>query len=178
MFDDDEEDFLSEFAIRSKNITSVKNLILRRDCVPKVVNYMTEVIEQMGIPEHIDDFKVHYRISRDTFYIVLDTLIRNGKGPHEPVSPEKQLLVCLSFLASPTSMRETGHIYRVCLSCDTGEVENEYHFFSTCPHYISFRKTFLQKVNIKILNSNISLRHMSLLFNSSLPITLKITVIF
>ena len=70
MFDDDEEDFLSEFAIRSKNITSVKNLILRRDYVPKVINYMTEVIEQMGIPEHIDDFKAHYRMSRDTFYIV------------------------------------------------------------------------------------------------------------
>jgi hypothetical protein len=97
----------------------------------------------------------------------------NGKGPHEAVSPEKQLLVCLSYLASTTSMRETGHIYRVCLSCDTGEVENEYHFFSTCPHYISLRKTFLQKVNIKIVNSNISLRHMSLLFNSSLPVTLK-----
>jgi len=115
MLDDDEEDFLSEFAIRSKNITSVKNLILRRDYVPKVVNYMTEVIEQMGIPEHIDDFKAHYCMSRDTFYIVLeniqDTLIRNGKGPHEAVSPEKQLLVCLSYLASPTSMRETGHIF-------------------------------------------------------------------
>ena len=67
---------------------------------------------------------------------------------------------------------------RVCLSCDTGEVENEYHFFSTCPHYISLRKTFLQKVNIKIVNSNISLRHMSLPFNSSLPVTLKITVNF
>jgi hypothetical protein len=64
----------------------------------------------------------------------------------------------------------------VCLSCDTGEVENEYHFFSTCPHYISLQKTFLQKVNIKIVNSNISLRHRSLLFNSSLPVTLKITV--
>jgi hypothetical protein len=46
----------------------------------------------MGIPEHIDDFKAHYRMSRDTFYIVLeniqDTLIRNGKGPHEAVSPD------------------------------------------------------------------------------------------
>jgi hypothetical protein len=50
--------------------------------------------------------------------------------------------------------RETQN--RVCLSCDTGEVENEYHFFSTCPYYmyISLRKTFLQKVNIKIVNSN------------------------
>ena len=65
--------------------------LLRRDYVPKVVNYLPEVIEQMEIPEHIDDFKVHYRMSRDTFYIVLeniqDTLIRNGKCPHEVVSP-------------------------------------------------------------------------------------------
>ena len=45
-------------------------------------------------------------------------------------------------------------------------------------NYISLRKTFLQKVNIKIVNSNISLRHMFLLFNSSLPVTLKITVNF
>ena len=65
---------------------------------------------------------------------------------------------------------------RVCLSCDTGEVEDEYHFLSTCPHYISLRKTFLHKVNITIVNSNSSLRHMSLLFNSSLSVTLKITV--
>ena len=34
---------------------------------------------------------------------------------------------------------------RVCLSCDTGAVENEYHFFSTCPHYIYLRKTFITK---------------------------------
>jgi hypothetical protein len=67
---------------------------------------------------------------------------------------------------------------RVCLSCDTGEVEDEYHFLSTCPHYISLRKTFLHKVNITIVNSNSSLRHMSLLFNSSLSVTLKITVNF
>jgi hypothetical protein len=46
---DDEEDFLSEFAIRSKNITSVKNLILRRDYVPKVVNYMTTSMTERNI---------------------------------------------------------------------------------------------------------------------------------
>jgi hypothetical protein len=45
---------------------------------------------------------------------------------------------------------------RVCLSCDTGEVENEYHLFSTCPHYISLRKTFLQKVNMSLIFSSIS----------------------
>ena len=35
---------------------------------------------------------------------------------------------------------------RVCLSCDTGEVENEYHFFSTCPHYNIFKKNILTKI--------------------------------
>jgi hypothetical protein len=46
-----------------------------------------QVIEQMGIPEHIDDFKAHYRMSRDTFYIVLeniqDTLIRIWLHPRQ-----------------------------------------------------------------------------------------------
>jgi hypothetical protein len=32
---------------------------------------------------------------------------------------------------------------RVCLSCDTGEVESEYHFFSTCPHYIQIYTNIL-----------------------------------
>ena len=47
---------------------------------------------------------------------------------------------------------------RFCLSCDTGEVENEYNFFSACPYYtcISLRKTFLQKVNIKIQASTLT----------------------
>ena len=35
-----------------------------------------------------------------------------------------------------------------------------------------------QLFSIKIVYSNISLRHMSLLFNSSLPVTIKITVNF
>jgi hypothetical protein len=80
---------------------------------------MTEVIEQMGIPEHIDDFKVHFRMSRDTFYIVLesiqDTLIRNGKGPHEAVSPEKQLFG-MSQLFGFTHVNEGDWPYISCLS--------------------------------------------------------------
>ena len=117
MFDDDEEDFFSEFAIRSKNITSVKNLILRRDYVPKVVNYMTEVIEQMGIPEHIDDFKVHYRMSRDTFYTVLeniqDTLIRN-KGSPRSCFP-REAAFGMSQLFGFTHVNEGDWPYISCL---------------------------------------------------------------
>jgi hypothetical protein len=91
---------------------------------------MIEVIEQMGIPEYIDDFKAHYRMSRDAFYIVLqniqDTLIRNGKGPHEAVSPEKQLLVCLSYLVSPTSMREDLKLLIELPQCHTSQKFEQY----------------------------------------------------
>jgi hypothetical protein len=38
---------------------------------------------------------------------------------------------------------------RVCLSCDTGEVENEYNFFSTCPQYISLRKHSYKNLTLK-----------------------------
>lgn len=82
---------------------------------------MAEIVGQMDIPEHVDDFKTHFRISRDVFHIVLeninDSLIRAGNGPHQNVPPEKQLLVGLSYLATSQSMRETAHIF--CLSKST-----------------------------------------------------------
>lgn len=74
----------------------------------------------MAVPQHIDDFKMHYRISRDVFHIILesvqDLLIRGGRGPHDTVTPEKQLLVCVSYLATNQSMRETAHFFNLSKS--------------------------------------------------------------
>lgn len=82
---------------------------------------MAEIVGQMDIPEHVDDFKTHFRISRDVFHIVLeninDSLIRAGNGPHQNVPPKKQLFVVLSYLATSQAMRETAHIF--CLSKST-----------------------------------------------------------
>lgn len=73
---------------------------------------MAEIVGQMDIPEHVDDFRTHSRISTDVFYIVLencnDSLIRARIGPHQ--------LVSLSYLATSQSMRETAYIFRLLKS--------------------------------------------------------------
>jgi len=52
-----------------------------------------EVINNMQIPENVDDFQYHYRVSRDLFDVILgelyETFVRKGQGQHETVSPEK-----------------------------------------------------------------------------------------
>ncbi|KAL3859806.1 hypothetical protein ACJMK2_009999, partial [Sinanodonta woodiana] len=64
---------------------------------------------------HIDDFQYHYCVSRHSFDIILgefyDSLLRKCKGTHETLTPEKQLLVGLCYLANNQSMREVAHIF-------------------------------------------------------------------
>ncbi|VDI18195.1 Hypothetical predicted protein [Mytilus galloprovincialis] len=119
MFDDEDEDIHRLLAKRSINTLSVINMTTRRSFMPKVTDYMA-VVGQMAVPQHIDDFKMHYRISRDVFHIILesvqDLLIRGGRGPHDTVTPEKQLLVCFSYLATNQSMRETAHFFNLSKS--------------------------------------------------------------
>lgn len=80
---------------------------MRRDYVPKVPNYMVSVIREIRIPENMDDFRVHYRVTRHLFNILLETtyqsLITTGSGPRENVSSEKNLLVGLCCLAGSRS---------------------------------------------------------------------------
>ena len=71
---------------------------------------------------------------------------------------------------------------RICLSCNLGEVEDEQHFFSTCPHYTLLRENYINKIktcfpNIKI-QSHLLCKNIATLLNSkSLPL-LKFTVSF
>ncbi|XP_071138718.1 uncharacterized protein [Mytilus edulis] len=114
MFDDEDEDIHRLLAKRSKNTLSVINMTTRRSFMQKVTDYMA-VVGQMAVPQHIDDFKMHYRISRDVFHIILES-VRGGRGTHDTVSPEKQLLVCVSYLATNQSMRETAHFFNLSKS--------------------------------------------------------------
>ena len=53
-------------------------------------------------PKHIDDFKVHFRLSRDLYIVIPNevfvVLQRNDHGPQATVLPDKQLLVALWYL--------------------------------------------------------------------------------
>ena len=91
----------------------------KRESVPNVMNYM-EVINNMQIPENVDDFRYHYRVSRDFFDVILgelfENLLRKGHGQHETVTPEKQLLVGLCYMANMQSMRELAHVFSLSKS--------------------------------------------------------------
>ena len=79
------------------------------------ISISMDVINEMRISENIDDFQYHNRVSRHLFDIILGelygTLVRNGKGKYETVTPEKQLLVGLSCLSNMQSMREVAHVF-------------------------------------------------------------------
>jgi hypothetical protein len=85
------------------------------DLVYKLISISMDVINEMRIPENIDDFQYHYIVSRHLFDIILGelygTLVRNGKGKYETGTPEKQLLVGLSCLSNMQSMREVAHVF-------------------------------------------------------------------
>lgn len=73
----------------------------KREWTPKITSYMETVFTEFGLPQNIDDFRVHYRVSRNLFEIILreiyGSLLLNGYGPYNAIEPPKQLLVCLWY---------------------------------------------------------------------------------
>ena len=114
----EEEDDLLFFAYCQTNLCSF--LLAKRDWTPKVTNYMETVFNEFGLPQHIDDFRVHYRVSRNLFEIILQDIFANlllvGTGPYDAIEPPKQLLVSLWYLANMSSMRQVGHIFNLSKS--------------------------------------------------------------
>ena len=78
------------------------------------------MLNEFGLPQHIDDFRVYYRVSRNLFEIILQDIFANllllGTGPYDAIEPTKQLLVCLWYLANMSSMRQVGHIFNLSKS--------------------------------------------------------------
>ena len=116
---EEEEDIALAYFNQFRNIGQLLEAAQKRETVPKEVDYKS-VIGSMSVPENIDDSRVHYRLSRHLFDVILQDvcplLLREGSGPFENVSPEKQLLVCLCSLANNQSMREGAHIFNLSKS--------------------------------------------------------------
>ena len=71
---------------------------------------------------------------------------------------------------------------RICKLCNRGEIEDEYHFFSICPHYLSYRNQFricLDKLHFLPLSKpQLTFRNIANIFNSNSIEILKLTVKF
>ena len=89
---------------------------------------MLNVVELLDEPQHIDDFKTHFRVSRELFSFILNELSnklqRNGHGPQVNVPPDKQLLVAMWYIANTASMREVAHIFGLSMSTVHGIVKD------------------------------------------------------
>ena len=71
---------------------------------------------------------------------------------------------------------------RVCLSCNGGDIEDEYHFFSMCPHYSSQRNSYCDKIKTKcpflLRKYHFTIKEMSIILNNNSIEILKLTVKF
>ena len=69
---------------------------------------------------------------------------------------------------------------RLCLSCNGGDVEDEYHFFSMCPLYASQRRTFIKNLknhsDIAPLSNPLTLKEISYLLNNTSYDIIKIVI--
>lgn len=78
------------------------------------------VVELMDEPQHIDDFRTHFRVSRELFTFILKELSyklhKNGHGPKVNVLPEKHLLLALWYIANTASLREVAHVFGLSMS--------------------------------------------------------------
>lgn len=98
-----------------------------RDSVPKITNYM-QVAGEMTLLQNIDNFKVHYRVTRQTFEIILEEdaadLLHCNVGGATPVPPDRQFLVCLNYVANQHTMRNCGHFNGMSISTVHGIISS------------------------------------------------------
>ena len=89
---------------------------LKREHAPKIEGFAENVL--LFYEEY--DFKQDFRINRSTFDIILQRinidLLPTGFGGKEAVSPAKQLLIFLWFLANPVSYRVIARTFDVSKS--------------------------------------------------------------
>ena len=84
--------------------------VKERHSTHSIEGYVLNLVQLMSDPNHIDDFKVHCRLSRE-LYIVIQNEVRHGHWPQATVLPDKQLLVALWYLVNKTSMKEVALLW-------------------------------------------------------------------
>ena len=113
------------------NLTAAYNVLIQtsvpRDSMPKITNYMN-VASDMALLQNVDDFKLHYRVTRQTFEVILcevaTDLLHENVGGASPVAPDRQILVFLNYVTNQHSMRNCGHFYGMSISTVHGIISS------------------------------------------------------
>lgn len=72
-----------------------------------------QVAGEMTLLQNIDDFKVHYRVTRQSFEVILEEvaadLLHCNVGGVTRVAPDPQFLVFFNYVTNQHSMRNCGY---------------------------------------------------------------------
>ena len=87
----------------------------KRKWTPKVVNEMETVCNEFSIPQNRDDFRVHHRVSRHLFEMLLqeiyDTFFYEEQVREKPHIHTNNNRYTLWYLSNIASMPEVKHIF-------------------------------------------------------------------
>lgn len=117
LFYDDELDSIEY--ILNLNYTLIQCLcisLLPRGEVPRITDFIENTVPRFSSR----DFRNHFRIDRETFEVILETmapsLISEHPGGKDQLDIDKQLLLFVWYLSNQESMREAANLFEISIS--------------------------------------------------------------
>ncbi|XP_065365590.1 putative nuclease HARBI1 [Calliphora vicina] len=123
-------------------------LLLERNCLPRVKNFVENVIHQYSET----DFKKNLRLSRESAQYLMERystwyLVRTYQGGRKQTSVETQILSFLWFSGNKTTFREVANVFDMSLSNLHSSFQKVLKFLldEVAPEAIKFPQTNLEK---------------------------------
>lgn len=118
------------FIKRNVDLSIILLNCIQKRHVPRVSNFAETIVPEFSST----DFRMHFRIDRATFEIILQTiaphLTSNNVSGKEQIPPEKQLLLFIWYISNQESMREAANLFGISISTVHGTVLKVCHVFN------------------------------------------------
>jgi hypothetical protein len=118
------------FIKRSVDLSIILLNCIKKRQVPRVSNFAETIVPEFSST----DFRMHFRIDRATFEIILQTiaphLTSNNVSGKEQIPPEKQLLLLIWYISNQESMREAANLFGISISTVHGTILKVCHVFN------------------------------------------------
>lgn len=112
------EDDIEEFCTTNDSMSDYITYLfsMPRKHIPRIQDFAEDTVPRYSTEE----VRSHFRLNKATFEIILQIiapcLTAVHEGGKEEISPEKQLLFFIWYMANHESMRETANLFDVSLS--------------------------------------------------------------
>ena len=126
LIDDEDDEDINEMCDAIETI--LPSLFMRREYVPRVDNFVEDVLPAMSE----SDFRKHFRLSRTTAEVIhsnIEHLFENGAGGVTCllISTWKKFVIFIWYLSNSCTMREISMLFGNGLYNNTTDSRNFYH---------------------------------------------------